>query len=127
MSELSKLKHNHITRDIKEFGECAACDDYHKSELILKYKKQLTKALFIIEKQREIIDMDTEAIELYADNENWDTGVKCGYFNPLIIGDDYDINRYGTRSGGKLAREIKQKRDKLINELIGNSEGLEDE
>lgn len=27
-----KVRHNHVTRDIKPYGRCPACDEYHGDE-----------------------------------------------------------------------------------------------
>lgn len=47
-AEIEKLKkrlaafsHNHITRDIKDKGQCPACDQYHLKEENERYRKAL--------------------------------------------------------------------------------------
>lgn len=61
---IADLQHNHFTRDVKEWGECPACDDYHKSELIRKYKSRITQ-------QEEIIGVLEEAVRYYADKDHY--------------------------------------------------------
>lgn len=34
------LRCNHVTRDIKEWGACPKCDDVHKSNYIMKLKRE---------------------------------------------------------------------------------------
>lgn len=55
---MALMKHNHITRDIKEYGQCGACDEYHigqlKEELVDRFVEsvdngQLDKYLILLE------------------------------------------------------------------------------
>lgn len=52
---IADLQHNHFTRDVKEWGECPACDDYHKSELIRKYKSRIAQQEEIIKELKNIL------------------------------------------------------------------------
>lgn len=40
------MKHNHLTRDIKEVGECPACDEYYVTHL----RKEIDLAARLIHK-----------------------------------------------------------------------------
>lgn len=68
---IADLQHNHFTRDVKEWGECPACDDYHKSELIRKYKSRITQQEEII-KVLEILCRETIANWRMWDDEECD-------------------------------------------------------
>lgn len=98
-AEIEKLKkrlaafsHNHITRDIKDKGQCPACDQYHLKAENERYRK---------------------ALEFYADADNW------GHISPheatYSVIDKVDLGKGefmlnemtdDDRVGGRKAREV---------------------
>ena len=69
-------KHNHITRDIKELGQCPACDEHHNKyylkkgyENLQQENEQLKQALKVAEDalmyMTEDYDCDPEDVALY--------------------------------------------------------------
>lgn len=52
--EFAKFNHNHMTRDIKNQGQCPACDRYHEKQELKKLQAQNREFREALEKYRDI-------------------------------------------------------------------------
>jgi hypothetical protein len=72
-------RHNHLTRDIKQFGKCPSCDEYHYS-VALRSLEQAQAEIERLKKQKEIMletldKIGHQATTCYCDVES---GFFCG-------------------------------------------------
>jgi hypothetical protein len=63
-------RHNHLTRDIKQFGKCPSCDEYHYS-VALRSLEQAQAEIENLKKQNEIMREALVEAEKQNDDRCW--------------------------------------------------------